>query len=1026
MRTVRSARPFSRLPIILAAAVLTGSFLISFFACSSGGRSASGPASVREEARVFKTYPFGDPDPVPIFARSSMWGNGARLYPYHFFNRFSAEGTDQPWTVVTLENPYISVGVLPQVGGKVWGATDKISGREFLYTNHVMKFREIALRGPWTSGGIEFNFGIVGHSPATATPVDYVLRTAPDGSASVIVGAMDLPSRTRWSMTVRLPKDKGYFETRGTWHNPTPFSQSYYYWSCAAIKTAEDLKYIFPGRFQIGHDYNVPLEPWPVDAAGNDLSWYKNNATPNSKSYFAVGERADFYGAWYEKSDAGFGHWSPYDQMPGRKVWIWDLSRSGEIWVDLLTDTDGQYTEPQAGRLLNQSDHEFLRPGVSDRWEERWFPYRGVGSMIKAGPSAVFGGAETADGLNLKIYPLRDIEDELVVTAGGEDVYREKVSLKTAEPFATGVTVSRQGRPFVVRLGHDLVYESDPAADDIGRPLEFKPVNESSVEGLYLSGLRLEKARYFDLALEKYAACFKREPRHSRALIRAAELHARRGEYEKGLVLAREALSADMYDPAANYIYGIISRRLEKLIDAKETLGWAARSPEFRSAASVQLAEIALLEKDFARAEEYARRAIDSNAQSSSAFETLAAALRKQKKMAEAEAALSRLLDFDPLDHQARYERYLLTGRNEDLAAFQSMIRNELPRETYLESALFYIRTGQTDDAIKLLKLAPEYPTVFYWLAFLQKDADPAASVAALERASALSPLLVFPYREEEIPLLEWAAALRPDDWKPRYYLALVLWGKGRVKKAEALLADCEAADFAPLFLSRAMLFSKSNPSKAQTDYDKAIALDPGSWRGSHLLFEFLAGRGEHDAALETARKAAAAFPDEVPVRVDLVKGLMKKKIFAEAASVLEAIKALPFEGASEIRSLFSKTHFVLGLEKIRAGDWTSALAEFERSKAYPETLGSGRPFDADDRLTDYFIGLAAEKLGQNEKAAAAFKAVVDFGVKFPFRGGTGAYAEGLALRRRGEAAKAATLMKLAVTPPPETLRWLR
>ena len=1016
MRTIRPA-------LVSAQAFI---LLISMIACSPGDRSSSAAATVREETRIFKTYPFGDPDPVPIFARGTTGGNGARLYPYHFFNGFSADGADKEWTVVTLENPYVSVGVLPQVGGKVWGATDKAAGRDFLYTNHVMKFREIALRGPWTSGGIEFNFGIVGHSPATATPVDYALRTDADGSASVVVGAMDLPSRTRWSVTVRLPKDKGYFETRGAWHNPTPFSQSYYYWSCAAIKTAEDLKYIFPGRFEIGHNYDVPLEPWPVDRAGNDLSWYKNNATPGSKSYFAVGEREDFYGAWYEKSDTGFGHWSPYDQMPGRKVWIWDLSRAGEIWVDLLTDTDGQYTEPQAGRLLNQSDHEFLRPGDSDRWEERWFPYRGIGPMVKAGPSAVLGAVETADGLNLNIYPLRDIQDELVVTAGGDEIFRKKLSLKTAEPYKNGVTMSPQGRPLVVRLGGDLVYESNPSANDIGRPFEFKPVDESTADGLYLSALRFEKGRYFDQALEKYGACLKREPGHMRALIRSAELYTRRGEYEKGETLARKALAADMYDPAANHIYGVIARRLGKLCDAKETLGWAARSPEFRTIALVQLAEIAVLEKDFDRAAEYARKAIDSDAFSSSAYEVLAAALRRRKNTTEASAALDRLLTFDPLDHQARFERYLLSGRNGDLKEFQAAIRNELPRETYLESALFYIRNGLTEDAETLLALAPEYPTVQYWLAFLRKESDPAGSAAALDKASALSPLLVFPYREEEIPLLEWAASVRPGDWKPRYYLGLVLWGKGRIDEAKKLFSSCDTADFAPLFLTRAMLFRESDPAKARADYDRAISLDPGSWRGLHLLFEFLTGRKEDDQALETARKAAGRFPGEIPIRVDLVKGLMNKTLYAEAASVLEGLKTLPFEGASEIQSLFSRTHFALGLEKFRAGDGEAAIPEFERSKEYPESLGSGRPFDADGRLADYLIGLASERLGQKERAAAAFRAVVDFSLKFPGHGGPGAYAGGLALRRAGQGTKAAEIMKIATTPAPDILSLMR
>jgi hypothetical protein len=511
--------------IALLLTVVSAPLLLTIPACKSG--ASSGAATAVEAKQVFKTYPYGDPDPVPIFARSTMWGNGARLYPYTFFNKFSATGADQSWTVVRLENPYVSVSVLPQVGGKVWGATDKTTGRDFLYTNHVMKFREIALRGPWTSGGIEFNFGIVGHSPATASPVDYVVRNDPDGAASVVVGAMDLPSRTRWSVTIRLAKDKGYFETNGAWHNPTPFSQSYYYWSCAAIKTAEDLKYIFPGRFQIGHNYDVPLDPWPVNPLGVDLSWYKNNATPGSKSYFTVGEREDFYGAWYEKADNGFGHWASYDDMPGRKVWIWDLSRSGEIWVDLLTDTDGQYTEPQAGRLLNQSDHEFLRPGAADRWEERWFPYRGVGPMVKTGPAAVLGATAAADGIDLGIYPLRALDEDLVVTAGGEELYRRRMNLKTAEPFKTNIAASVKGRPFTVRLGESLVYDSDPAADDIGRPLAFKPVDESTASGLFLSGLRYEKARYFDLAMEKYLACLAKEPAHMGALTRTAELLAR-------------------------------------------------------------------------------------------------------------------------------------------------------------------------------------------------------------------------------------------------------------------------------------------------------------------------------------------------------------------------------------------------------------------------------------------------------------------------------------------------------------------
>ena len=256
--------------------------------------SSGQKATIQEKTEVIKTYPFSEPDQVPIFARSSMWGRGARIYPYFFFDKMSQTAVDKKWNVVYLENPYIKVSVLPQAGGKVWGATEKSTNKEFIYTNHVMKFREIALRGAWTSGGIEFNYGVVGHAPSTATPVDYLVRKNKDGSVSCFVGNIDFPSRTRWSVAITLPKDKAFFETKALLYNPSPLNQSYYNWMTGAIHTGEDLQYIFPGRFYIGHNYSVPLKPWPVEKNDLDLSWYKNNNFGGSKSYFVVGDYENF------------------------------------------------------------------------------------------------------------------------------------------------------------------------------------------------------------------------------------------------------------------------------------------------------------------------------------------------------------------------------------------------------------------------------------------------------------------------------------------------------------------------------------------------------------------------------------------------------------------------------------------------------------------------------------------------------------------------------------------------------------
>ncbi|MBN2265621.1 MAG: DUF5107 domain-containing protein [Candidatus Aminicenantes bacterium] len=1015
----------------LVGAAAPGLILLALLSAATSCRpDPSGRAVAGEAREVIRTYPFADPDPVPIFARSSMWGQGARLYPYFMFDRFTDEPVDKAWTVVRLSNPHVEVAVLPEVGGKVWGALDKATGREFLYWNHVLKFRQSALRGPWTSGGIEWNFGVVGHAPWTGTPVDYLVRENPDGGASCVVGALDLASRTRWSVTVTLPKDSAAFETRALWVNPTPFSQSNYAWSCAAVPTADDLKYIFPGRWHIGHDYAVPLEPWPVDRSGRDLSWYRNNATPGSKSYFTVGERADFYGGWYEGADAGFGHWSPYEDMPGRKIWIWDLSRSGQIWVDLLTDEDGQYTEPQAGRLLNQSDHGDLPPGASDRWQEHWFPYRGIGPMSAASPHAVLSASRSGDGLDLGVFALRPVADDLTVTVSGRDVFKERLDLEPGQAWKKAVPLDGlpEGTAYVLRLGEKLVYASDPTVDDLERPLRFSTPSGRSAEALFLQARKLERERRLPEALETYLAAAGEEPLHVRALTRAAELTTRRGEPAKGLELAGRALSVSMYDPEANYVYGVAARRLSRLVDAKETLGWAARSPQFRTIAMVQSAEIAILEKDFLEAAEDAYAALTGDNLNIAALEVLAVACRLLGREPEHARVLGWLSDQDPLDHLARFERYLLSRRPEDLEACRSLVRNELPHETWIEMAAFYHRLGLASDAVEALRAAPAHPNVLYWLAYLLRDASPEESAAALDRASAASPHLVFPFREEEIAVYSWALAARPSDWKPKYYLALILWGKGRVVEAGDLFELADGADYAPFYITRGSFFERSEPDRSADDLRRAVEIDPASWRARHALTGFLLRQGRNSEALDAARGAVAEHPAEVTLQVDLARALLAAGDPRGAASVLDAVAALPYEGATDIHGLYVRTHVAIGLAAMRARAWDEAIRALELSKLYPEKLGTGAPFYPDSRMQDYLIALCLDRVGEKDKASALRESIREYTLAHWDEARPDAYFGGLVMQRLGRREDRLRARELLgrPKPPAEVLEVLR
>ena len=223
-------------------------------------------ATITENAVKFKTYPYSDPDPVARITK---------FYPYFRFDGFTDTSVEKEWKIITLENEYIKVYVAPEIGGKVLGAIEKSTGEEFIYFNKVVKFRDIAMRGAWTSGGIEFNFGSIGHAPTTASSVNYLLKNNDDGSVSCIVGAPEITSRTEWRVEIRLPANASYFETKALWYNPSDQKTSLYNWMTASVDASYDLEYFFPGHSEIGH--GGESGSWPVNKDGIKISEYKNN-----------------------------------------------------------------------------------------------------------------------------------------------------------------------------------------------------------------------------------------------------------------------------------------------------------------------------------------------------------------------------------------------------------------------------------------------------------------------------------------------------------------------------------------------------------------------------------------------------------------------------------------------------------------------------------------------------------------------------------------------------------------------------
>ena len=981
--------------------------------------------SVTEADKSFTTYLFFDPNPVPVLGINAKV---APFYPYFVFDGYTDKGVKKDWKVVTLENPFITVTVLPEVGGKVLGAVEKATNNEFVYYNHVMKFRAIGIRGPWTSGGIEHNFGLdLGHAPWAGAAVDYVLKNNEDGSVSCVVGGLDLASRSEWRVDIRLPKDKAYFETNSLWYNPTPLHHAYLSWENAAFKASEDLQFYFPGNHHIGHDGLA--SPWPVDEQGRNLSVYKNNNFGDSKSYHVMGNYRNWFGGYWHNKNFGFGHWAPYTDAPGKKLWIWSLSREGAIWENLLTDNDGQYIEAQSGVTLNQAAERSgyhspftqlsLRPLYAETKKEYWFPVKNTGGMADATPFGTLNVAANGDSLIIAISPNVFITDSLVVAYKNKTVYTADLQLQPTRLYKKSIVLPALNLKDVrVSFGKDKLLFADKESD-INRPVTapFADQAYSSAQRFFRMGEDQNSMRNYTQAFDLYKKCLALEPSHNEALCRVAEYYFRSAQYEQGINYARKVLEYNNYDAGANFIYGNLLLRLGKLTEAEEAFSMAARTLEYRSATYVHIAGIQMQKSNFEDAAEYAKRSIQYNSNNLLAYERLATAYRKLNDIKGADSVLKVLLNIDPLCHYAHFEQYLLHPNKTSLDNFKDAIRNELPHETYLELAVTYANQGLNEEAMKILEQAPSYPIVYYWLAWLKRNSAPVESLAYLKKAEALSPAFVFPFRLETIPVLTWALQQMPS-WKTTYYLGLVYWNNQQPDKAKQLLEQCgDTPDFAPFYLARGSLFlgSADKNNYIAQNFEKAVQLQPSEWRTWHYRAENLFDNGAFGQGYIYAAQAYKKFKANAIISMDYAKSLLNTNRLSECVNVLNNTLVLPQEGAQEGHALYEIANLSIALKMVEQKKYQQAIMYVDDARKWPENLGSGSPYNPDTRLHDFISAFCQMKLGHTDEAEKNNQKIIAFSLDkenwMHGRNATDNYISILVLNQQGKQSELKQLM---------------
>jgi len=922
-------------------------------------------AVIRETERPMTTYPFSDPDPV---------ARPGRVYPLFRFDVYTNQPVTMDWRMIELENDYIRLAVMPDMGGKVWEAYEKSGDFPFIFSGHSVKFRDVALRGAWTSDGLEFNFGDIGHATTTSTPVDYFTRTNPDGSVSCFIGATEWASQTTWRVEIKLAPDKAYFTTRSWWYNSSPVEQEMYHWINAGFRAPGNLEFIYPGTHYIGH--MGEFDTWPVDSLGHKISFYDHNDFGSMKSYHVLGQPTNFYGGFWHDYNMGFGHYTPYWEKLGKKAWSWGLSGEGLMWEKLLTDTDGPNVELQSGRLFNQASrgseftpfkHVGFAPYTADTWTDHWFPVKHTRGLTNASPRGALNLRVEGDWLKIDWMSLEKQSDTLKVLAAGKPLIVHKLDLHPMELYRDSVKFAGITDKLVARLGDDIL--TDDPGDPVTRPLK-SPDNFdwNSEYGLYVRGADLSRQKNYSEAEKYLMKALEKNPNLVPALSQMAQIRYRQGLNEGARMFAGSALAVNTYDPEANYFWGLASEKLGLNADALDGFSVATLSVSYRHAAWLRLTYLAMKRRDWNEAERLIDKCVDTYPVDEHAINVKAVIERKLGKADEAMKLIESQIEADPLNHLARFERYLISGDEADRDDFVGMITQELPHETYIELAMLYYEWNLEDDALKLLDLAPEHPMVQVWQAWLLDRAGYTDEAdEKLVMAVDATPDLVFPFRPEMSELFSWANQIVPD-WKWNYYEALVCWQHDQLSLAKTLFNACgDEPDFAPFYLAKARLFSDDSTTVIRS-VEEAYSIDPGSWRVSMEMAKQFAKENKPGEALSIASKNYKANQDNCVVGLHYANILKENGKNKETLKVLGAITMLPAEsdkwsGEIDSHTLFRETNIVCAIDEMKAGRWKKALAFLATAETWPQNLGWGEPYYADNRVTKFMAAFCYSKL---------------------------------------------------------------
>lgn len=962
---------------------------------------------------VIPTYELGPAEPNPIFyfGRASQGAEG-RVYPYPLYDRLTNKKVDRVYRMVYLENEYIRIGILPEVGGRVFEAVDKTNGYNFLYRQHVIKPALIGLIGAWISGGLEWN--IPHHHRATSTlPVQYKTVHNDDGSATVWVGELELRHRMRWAVGYTIRPGTCVLEASVRIINRTPVANSMLCFANAAIHVNDAYQVIFPPGTQfVTHHAKREFTTWPIATSryggadfgsGTDISWYKNHWSANSM--FAWNYEDDFLAGYDHLAQAGTMIVANHHIVPGKKLWTWGTGPRGRMWERILTDEDGPYMELMVGAYCdNQPDYSWLGPYETKQATFYWYPFRAIGGVKNANLEAAVNLDVNDRTAMLAFYTTRFHRKALVrLELAGRSLMQEIVTISPGRPYAKRVDLPEDVNKHALKAsisvhGRELVAYSPARTERLPmpRPVEPPPAPDQieTIEGLYLTGLRIEQ--FHNPAFEPdpyWQQALRRDPCDIRTNTAVAINYIKKARFFDAQTHLQRAIqrSTDRYttpkDAEPFYYYGLALKIQGKLAQAYDVLYRATWDVRWQGPAFYTLAQIACIRKDWPDALSLLDCCLEAGALNTRAINLKAAVLRHMGKRKEAVAVVQLAERIDPLDTTGMMERWL--------AQHKSLLAKQIERTfrdhpaTALETAMDYANAGLWEDANATLTLATKAagqgasPLVYYYLADLAMRQGNVTTARRYRAEAMQQPAgYVFPFQYEAIQILEEAIQANPNDAKAQYYLGNLLfdWQPQRAIHYWQRSASLDPT-FSIVHRNLAIAYAHQGGSDS---IQKAIGSLEAAVRSYPRYAMHLAELDElyQMAGTDPNKRLAIleANQDVVMQRDDATSRLVELLVFVgrydKAIGLMMARPFAVWEGGSlTVADTWVNAHILRARRLLDQGQYERALADLTSAANVPDNLPSeSRGANSQTAEIDYWKGLIYQAMGDPDRAMLAWQ----------------------------------------------------